>query len=739
MNVHKGMAEVPMKRGIILIAPLFLLALALAAIHPAAAFGKEAAAAPAAAQQQEIPLNLSMLMDKIQMNLLNIDRKLDAISENFLEGKRTTAVPALEKLFQQGRDYMNLKDYMHASDAFYSMVTHPSAPQTPDYIDGVYYLAECLFQLGDNAGAGAYYKKIFALGPQGKYYGRSLMRLMEVCLRNEDWKGADGYFELVKKQFPKDEDSSQAWYLMGKRYYMGKYYYEHGDLKQSRGMLEQIPSGNYYGMAQYLLGVSLVQEGKLKEASELFAKLSKSIQDAGIYIQQKQFTVRQDSNMAHRDELRDAVHLTLGRVYYDLNNFPQALDEYMHVSPASPHYADALAEAMWVYVTRNDMVTQQIAKQRSQIDRIRSSYRDFLTQIAAAGATKFSGIHAAEIDDVGKQLLVLQSDLKDMEAKKADSMAKGKVLYDALLKADPDSSRAPEAEVLVGYIYSQSGNYADADKWFADLKDKYSKMKNAVSAASNKFATDDDYLQFLKDILTEQSGAKLAAGSKTGSIPPQVRSWIAEKATQTSAYRMIRDLQDQQKNLKDMTQIKAQIEKLLSGGSGKDDTSLLGQIKKAIDVTRKKDNDVFTDISKARAMAATLDAANKAKVTTALDQDDAGARNMQAKIATTEKKVSDKFAQRQQVLAKQFAALAANIQPLYEQTRQLEQMTSKTAAVAGKSELDGVTHSINSILLQASLGELDSAWRKGEKYDAEKREILGKQEDEILSLMKGIQ
>src|SRR5690606_731307 len=80
--------------------------------------------------------------------------------------------------FGQGQVQYLLGDWRTASVLFYDLVSDPVFAAGPDYADGLFYLADALYQQGNTIGARLYLRDLLAL--ESPRFQQALSRYLEV-------------------------------------------------------------------------------------------------------------------------------------------------------------------------------------------------------------------------------------------------------------------------------------------------------------------------------------------------------------------------------------------------------------------------------------------------------------------------------------------------------------------------------------------------------------------------------
>jgi tetratricopeptide (TPR) repeat protein len=201
-------------------------------------------------------------------------------------------------------------------------------PQNKSYPDALFYLADSLFQRGDNLVARAYFQKIVAGSAQTPHYGEALERLLEVSLRLQDQTGVKDYLAKLDALPATGKMVESVPYVRGKYAYFTKSYDE-----AARFFSLVPPASKYDFQARYFTAVNEVARGNLAEAAKILHAL-----------------IKQQPKGDDDAKVLELSHLALGRLHYERDQPSEAIDHYLALSRHSTYFDEALYEVAWVYV-----------------------------------------------------------------------------------------------------------------------------------------------------------------------------------------------------------------------------------------------------------------------------------------------------------------------------------------------------------------------------------------------------
>lgn len=199
--------------------------------------------------------------------------------------------------------------------------------QTSDQEAATYYLAEALYQKGDNGAARGYYEQLVQpSNASGKYYQPALQRLVEISIKNKDVDATNYVAALA--------GLSTATRGPGVPYVLGKYSFSQDKLDDALGQFAQVPKGSDYELqALYFTGTTYVAKKDVNKAIEIFSDL----------------IVRKPHSAVDRRVI-ELGQLALGRLYYEREELSKSIDTYLLIDRHSDLFPDALYEVGWVYV-----------------------------------------------------------------------------------------------------------------------------------------------------------------------------------------------------------------------------------------------------------------------------------------------------------------------------------------------------------------------------------------------------
>lgn len=231
-----------------------------------------------------------------------------------------------------------LGDNATASVLFYDLVANKDFQKTPRYVDALYYLADSLYEMKNYLGARLYLRQLLDL--RGKHYKEALARYLEIAGRLNFFVGVDDYI-------------TQARGLSGGAlpaelsYVYGKWLFRRDDL----AVEERVPKAQavFDGLAKeaggplrlqsiYFIGVGHVRLKAWDKAIESFTQVTK-------------MTARG----ARDRQVQELAEVSLGRVYFEVGKYDEAVEHYSRVPQQSDNFPDSLYEIAWCYVRKGEL------------------------------------------------------------------------------------------------------------------------------------------------------------------------------------------------------------------------------------------------------------------------------------------------------------------------------------------------------------------------------------------------
>lgn len=239
-----------------------------------------------------------------------------------------------------------MESYEDAATEFYILSQSRALSSADLTRDSEWYLAECLFEMGDLHTATEAYEAILAQGSSHPYHDDAVRRLLEVSsILRHDAEFDQLYAEWITTGRVRTTDLVT--------YALGRAFARRGQLDRAQTHLASLaPTSPYYARAQYVLGSVAIQQGNLPAA---LAALEASANvtpgdDAGRRVQ-------------------ELAALGEARVATEMGDYARASTWYAKVGESSPDYADALYESAWAFILQ-----ERWAEAKEQCDRFLKAF-----------------------------------------------------------------------------------------------------------------------------------------------------------------------------------------------------------------------------------------------------------------------------------------------------------------------------------------------------------------------------
>lgn len=315
-----------------------------------------------------------------------------AVSATEAQGRATVAVQAVEasitsappesKLFTKpptpaervaaGDMLLRNKDYDRAIEALSKVLELYRQGKAPEaaYADASLLLGEAYMSTKQYLSARRHFREILdggARAPYDGFVGKALSRLVDIALRTDDLPGLDYVFERLSRLPATDRSGSLA-YARAKALYAKK---EYGAAKAA---VNAVPAGSpYTPQAQYLLGVVLLKEALTATPAAPVAAAATGTGSSAPApapppdtrftqaVEQFRKVTRIPATTREQEHVVDLAWMAIGRLFYETNNYLDAVEAYSHVGRNSPEFSTTLYELAWVFVRLGDFSRAQRA------------------------------------------------------------------------------------------------------------------------------------------------------------------------------------------------------------------------------------------------------------------------------------------------------------------------------------------------------------------------------------------
>jgi len=257
-----------------------------------------------------------------------------------------------EARIADGEILLRTKDYGRAAGVLNQVIEkYPSHPTA--YPDALFLLGETYFESKQYLSARRTFRQLVERGGEhgfANYQSRGLARLIDVALRTQDYAILDEVFAKIN-QMPATSVEGELSYARGKGLFARK---DYAGAKSAVGSVTaQSP---HYHQARYLLGVIAMREAAQptdKEKRTGIVTGAARTRFAAAIEAFRQVTTLPADTTEHRHVV-DLAWLAVGRLFYETDQWAQAVEAYNHIDRTSPEFATMLYELAWVYVRVGD-------------------------------------------------------------------------------------------------------------------------------------------------------------------------------------------------------------------------------------------------------------------------------------------------------------------------------------------------------------------------------------------------
>ncbi|MFO0592271.1 MAG: tetratricopeptide repeat protein [Polyangiaceae bacterium] len=251
------------------------------------------------------------------------------------------------------------KDYPRAASLLNEVVekypNHPTA-----YPDALNMLGEVYFRSKQYLSARRVFKQIVDKGSDARfsqYQAGALGRLVDIALRLKELNELDAIFASIAK-VPTGAASSALAYARGKGLFAKK------DLAGAKAALAQVDVQSEYGhQSRYLTALIAMKEAtppaKPLAEGETPPPVPPSRYASTLDLFVKVTQLPPDT--ADHRRVIDMAWLAIGRLFYETDQYQQAVNAYNHIDRSSTEFGTMLYELSWVYVKLGDIERAQRA------------------------------------------------------------------------------------------------------------------------------------------------------------------------------------------------------------------------------------------------------------------------------------------------------------------------------------------------------------------------------------------
>jgi tetratricopeptide (TPR) repeat protein len=266
---------------------------------------------------------------------------IDLVEKQYTLREETSDEAARLQRFSDGEIQYLLQDYPNAAVLFYDLVANKDFQASPRYADALYYLSDSLYQQKNYLGARLYLKQVLSL--RGGHYREALARYLEIAGRLNEFAGIDDYIAQARG-LSNGELPPELTYVYAKWLFRRQDLPLEERVSRAQVIFEGLATregGPFHEQAAYFIGVGHVRLRQWDAAIEQFKKVA--AHDGG------------DARDDKERQVRELAELSLGRVYFEMGQYDDAIDHYARVPQQSDNFPDALYEVAWAYVRKGEL------------------------------------------------------------------------------------------------------------------------------------------------------------------------------------------------------------------------------------------------------------------------------------------------------------------------------------------------------------------------------------------------
>lgn len=284
------------------------------------------------------PEELAAQVEETAKQIENARNNIDLVEKQYTLRDEVSDEAANLQRFSDGEIQYLLNDYNTAAVLFYDLVANKDFQKSPRYADALFYLADSLYQQKNYLGSRLYLRQLLNL--RAGHYKEALARYLEIAGRLNEFVGIDEFINQARGlsggQLPPELT-----------YVYAKWLFRRTDIpleervKRSQAIFSTLASdatGPFRAQSAFYIGVGFVRLKDWDKAIEQFKAVSA-------------ITPRDDKEK----QVRELSDVSLGRVYFEIGKYDDAIDRYARVGQASENFPDSLYEIAWAYVRKGEL------------------------------------------------------------------------------------------------------------------------------------------------------------------------------------------------------------------------------------------------------------------------------------------------------------------------------------------------------------------------------------------------
>jgi TolA-binding protein len=295
-------------------------------------------ACAAFAERKASTNELSAQVEEVAKQIEIARNNIELVEKQYTLREEATDDAARLQRFSDGEIQYLLNDYATASVLFYDLVANKDFQKSARYPDALFYLADSLYQQKNFLGARLYLRQL--LGLRAGHYREALARYLEIAGRLNEFTGIDDYIKQARG-LSGGELPPELTYVYGKWMFRRPDLPVQERVNRSRAVFQTLASdasGPFRIQASYFIGVGYVRVKQWDSAVAQFLAVTQS-------------PATNDKEKA----VKELAELSLGRVYFEMGKYDEAIDRYARISQSSDNFPDSLYEVAWSYVRKGEL------------------------------------------------------------------------------------------------------------------------------------------------------------------------------------------------------------------------------------------------------------------------------------------------------------------------------------------------------------------------------------------------
>jgi hypothetical protein len=278
---------------------------------------------------------------RVDRELSTLRGRLDQLGPQYLRAEGVLRAYTFANAYMDARYYFQLEDYVATAEVLQPIVENAGNSTEQRYDEVVYLLAESLFLRDDLLMAGRYYQQL----SDSRQFGlEAARRRLEIALQMGRYDNLEQLFQDLETRAGGDV-ADDINFVRGKAlYFQGRYV----DAITALGAIS--PGSLLYDKGRYFVGVSQTRLGQLDRAHGEFGGILGRLGEPT------------DSDTDELRSVRDLARIGVGRLFYEEQEWLEALGFYSNVPRHSVYYPAALYELSWTQIRQGNSAEDPVLR-----------------------------------------------------------------------------------------------------------------------------------------------------------------------------------------------------------------------------------------------------------------------------------------------------------------------------------------------------------------------------------------